>query len=190
MGSAPLSHTFANKDVRVLDVAETDATKSYEKIIKAIEYIEAQENVGTIIFDSVTDLWEFCQEYAKVNIFKIKPEARLAQQWDWGVINKLYMNILMKFLRLDCNLILTARESEIYAGAGQITSQVKPKWQKTTGFWVDFVLHNTKKIDKFGKLSFNTTIEKSRQTASLMGKTISNLDFKILNTEIKRANLK
>ncbi len=184
MGSAPLAHLFEGKDIKVLDVAERDATASYEKIVEAIDLIAAQENVGTVIFDSATDLWEICQEYAKVNIFKIKPEARLAQQWDWGVINKLYMRMLMKLLKLDCNLIITAREAEVYAGAGQPTSQVKPKWQKTTGFWVDMVLHNTKKIDKLGKLTFNTNIEKSRQCGQLMGKTVPNLDFKMLQDKI------
>lgn len=186
MGSAPLAHTFKGKDINVIDVAEQDATASYEKISAAIDLIAAQEKIGTVIFDSITDLWEICQEYAKVNIFKIKPEARLAQQWDWGVINKLYMKMLMKLLRLDCNLIITGREAEIYAGAGQITNQVKPKWQKTTGFWVDFVLHNTKQIDKMGKLTFNTNIEKSRPTAKLMGKTFHGLDFAQLQEEVNK----
>lgn len=186
MGSAPLAHLFDGKDIKVLDVAEVDATASYEKIVEAIDLIAEQENVGTVIFDSATDLWEICQEYAKVNIFKIKPEARLAQQWDWGVINKLYMRMIMKLLKLDCNLIITAREAEVYAGAGQPTSQVKPKWQKTTGFWVDMVLHNTKKIDKVGKLTFTTNIEKSRQCGQLMGKSVQNLDFKMLQDKIKQ----
>lgn len=185
MGSALLSHNFEGKDIKVLDVAETDATASYEKISDAIDLIAEQKDVGTVIFDSATDLWEICQEYAKINIFKIKPEARLAQQWDWGVINKLYMKMIMKLLRLDCNMIITAREAEVYAGAGQPTSQVKPKWQKSTGHWVDFVLHNTKKIDKLGKLTFNTNIEKSRPTAKLMGKNVENLDFKQLDDKIK-----
>ena len=185
LGSALLADTFKGKDIKVIDAAEIDATTSYEKIIEAIDLIYEQEKVGTVIFDSATDLWEICQEYAKVNIFKIKPEARLAQQWDWGVINKLYMKILMKLIKLDCNLIITAREAEIYVGPGQISNQVRPKWQKMTGFWVDFVLHNTKKIDKTGKLTFNTNIEKSRATAKLMGKTIQNLDFKQLEELIK-----
>ena len=100
MGTAPLAHSFEGKDVRVLDVAEKDGTKSYQKIIEAIEYISKQEKVGTVIVDSITDVWEFCQEYAKVNIFKIKPEDRLKQQWDWGTINKCYMKILMNLLKI------------------------------------------------------------------------------------------
>lgn len=187
MGSAPLAHLFKGKDVRVLDVAEKDGTKSYEKIIAAIDHISQQENVGTVILDSATDLWGFCQEYAKVNIFKIKPEQRLAQQWDWGVINKLYLSILLKFLKMDCNLIITAREAEVYAGAGQPTTQVKPKWQKDTGFWVDLVIHNTKRIDKVGNLSFASNIEKSRSAGKIMGKTFPNMTFPQLKEAIETA---
>ena len=185
MGAAPLAHIFKDKDIKILDVAEKDGTKSYEKIVEAIEFISQQEKVGTIIFDSISDFWEFCQEYAKVNIFKLKPEQRLAQQWDWGVINKLYMNTLLKLIKIPSNLIVTAREAEVYAGAGQPTTQVKPKWQKTTGFWVDFVIHTTKKLDKLNKTTFNSHIEKSRPSSELMGKSFFNLNFKELEKELK-----
>ena len=186
MGASPLAHSFEGKDIRILDVAEKDGTKSYQKIIEAVEYISKQEKVGTVIIDSITDLWEFSQEYAKVNIFKIKPEQRLAQQWDWGVINKCYMKVLMNLLKIECNLIVTAREAEVYAGAGQVTNQVKPKWQKATGFWVDMVIHNTKKFDKLGKTNFNSTIEKCRQYGGIMGKSFDNLDFKSLEEELNK----
>ena len=186
LGSAPLSYAFPGKDIRVLDVAESDGTKSYQKIIEAVEFISKQENVGTVVLDSITDLWEFSQEYAKVNIFKITPEDRLKQQWDWGTINKCYQKVLMKLLRMECNLIVTARESEVYAGAGQPTNQVKPKWQKATGFWVDVVLHNTKKVDKVGNLSFSTKIEKCRQNGKMQGKYFPNMDFKMLEDELNK----
>lgn len=185
MGSAPLAYNFPGKDIRVLDVAEKDGSTSYQKILEAIDYISKQDVVGTIVLDSTTDLWEFAQEYAKVNIFKIKPEDRLKQQWDWGQINKVYMKVLMKLLRIDCNLVLTAREGEIFAGAGQPTSQVKPKWQKTTGHWVDIVIHNVNKIDKStGKSSFTSVVEKCRQNGEIQGKRFGNLDFKKLEEEL------
>jgi len=185
LGSPQLAHNFEGKDVKVIDVAEKDGSLSYQKILDAVEYITQQEKVGTVILDSATDLWSFCQEFAKVNIFKIKPEARLAQQWDWGVINNLYLKILMKLLRLECNLILTAREAEVYISAGQVSGQVKAKWQKETGFWVDTVLHNTKKIDKLGKTIFTTTIEKCRPNGAVMGKSVIGLDFVGLQKQLE-----
>ena len=185
LGASPLAYQFKDKDIKILDVAERDGNKSFLKVMKAIEFIEKQENVGTVIIDSVSDLWDYTQEYAKVNIFKIKPQDRLAQQWDWGVINKLYLSAILRLIKTDCNLILTARESEVYAGAGQPTNIVKPKWQKNTGFWVDFVLYNSKKIDKTGKITFSTNVEKSRQVGQLMGKIYPNLDFTKLKEEIE-----
>lgn len=186
IGAAPLAHMFKGKDIQVLDVAEENGSKSYEKIVEAVEFISQQKNVGTVVIDSVSDFWDFAQEYAKVNIFKIKPEQRLAQQWDWGIINKLYLGILLKLLKLPCNLILTARESEVYAGPGQPMGIYKPKWQKNTGFWVDFVLYQSKKIDKAGNTTFNSLIEKSRPVGQLMGNRYDNLDFKKLIQTIQK----
>ena len=186
MGVSPLAHMFKGKDIKIIDVAEEDGSKSYDKFVGAIEYISKQEKVGTVVVDSITDFWDFCQEYAKVNIFKIKPQDRLAQQWDWGTINKLYLLQLLKLIKMDANVIVTAREAEVYAGAGQPTNMVKPKWQKNTGFWIDIVLHNKKRIDKIGMVSFTSTVEKSRQFGKLMGKTFSNLDYTKLNGEIEK----
>jgi len=186
LGSSPLAHLFKGKDIKILDVAEKDGSRSFEKIEKAVEFISKQDKIGTVVIDSVSDFWDYTQEFAKVNIFKIKPQDRLAQQWDWGIINKLYLSLLLKLIKLDCNLILTARETEIYAGPGQPTNMVKPKWQKNTGFWVDFVLYASKKIDKFGKVTFYMNIEKSRQIGTLMGKNYQNLNFTKLKEEIEK----
>jgi hypothetical protein len=180
-GSPPLTHNFKGKDIRVLDCGEVDGTISFEKIQNAIDYILTKGDAGTIIIDSVSDLWEFAQEYGKVKIFKISVLDRLKQQWDWGKINYLYLNIIKKLINSNSNIIFTARESEVYAGAGQPTNIVKPKWQKSTGFHLDFVIHNTKRIDKLGNVSFNSNIEKSRSCSKLMGKNIENLTFTELN---------
>ncbi len=186
LGASPLAYLFKDKNIKVLDVAEEDGSKSYQKILEAVEYISKQEKVGTVIIDSVSDFWDFSQEYAKVNVFKIKPTQRLAQQWDWGVINKLYLGLMLKLIKLNCNLIVTAREAEIYAGAGQPTGAVKPKWQKNTGFWVDFVLYASKKIDKTGNVIFTMNVEKSRPIGKFMGKKFDDLDFTKLTEEINK----
>jgi len=184
-GSAPLAHSFKGKDIKVLDVCEEDGSKSYDKIVEAINYIINQENVGTVVIDSVSDLWDFAQENAKVKVFKISVLERLKQQWDWGTINKMYLSLLLKLINKNCNLILTARESEVYAGAGQPTNIVKPKWQKATGYWMDLVLYADKKITKEGT-TFISTIEKSRQFKDLMGKQFYNLTYQNLLDEINK----
>ena len=186
MGASPLAYQFKEKDIKVLDVAEKDGSKSYEKVEKAIEFITKQDKIGTVVIDSVSDLWDYAQEYGKVNVFKIRPQDRLKQQWDWGIINKLYLNLILRLIKLDCNLILTARETEVYARAGEPLGIYKPKWQKNTGFWVDFVLYNSKKIDKTGVVNFNTYVEKSRPVGKLMNKRFLNLNFIKLKEEIEK----
>jgi len=185
-GVVPLAHNFEGKDIKVLDILEEDGSKSFNKIEKAINYIMTQEQKGTVIIDSVSDLWDFAQENAKVKVFKLNPMDRLKQQWDWGVINKMYLGIIQRLVNSDFNIILTAREGEIYAGAGQPTNMVKPKWQKSTGFWVDYVIHNTKKIDKMGNINFYSSIEKSRSLKDIMGKVFPNLDYKTFINHINK----
>ena len=186
LGAPPLSHMFKDKDIKILDVAEKDGSKSYEKMIAAIDFIAKEKAVGTVIVDSMSDFWEFAQEYGKVNVFKIKPQDRLAQQWDWGILNKLYQAPLLKLIKLNCNLILTARAQEMYARAGEPMGVYKPKWQKNTGFWVDFVLYNTKKIDKIGHTTFTSYVDKSRPVRNLMGRTFHNLTFSVFMNEIEK----
>jgi len=186
LGASPLAHQFKGKDIKVLDIMEDDGVISYEKYVEAINYIVQQDNVGTVVVDSITDVWAFAQEYGKVKVFKIKPEQRLAYQWDWGIINSLYLNPLKKLLRLNCNLILVARDQESYQSAGNPTGKFNPHWMKKTGFLVDYVLYNTKRIDKVGNLSFNTKIDKSRAIGKVMGKNFANLTFDKLKEELRK----
>jgi len=184
MGASPLYHSFEGKDIKVLDVAEEDGVNSWEKVISAVDFILTQEEVGTIIIDSASDIWDWCQEYSKVKVFHLTPIDRLKQQWDWGTINKLYNGLIWKLVKKNCNLVITAREAEVYAGAGQPTNITKPKWQKNTGYQLDFVLHNDKKIDKLGNNSFISVVEKARPVGKMVGKSYSNLDFNTLKEQI------
>ena len=187
IGAAPLAYLFKDKDVKILDIAEKDGSVSFEKYQEAVKFLSKQKEIGTVIVDSATDIWAFAQEYAKTKIFKIKPQQRLAQQWDWGVINKLYLKELLTLIKLNCNLILTARAQEAYAGAGQPTGIFNPHWMKKTGYWVDFVLYNTKQIDKIGNLTFTTKVDKSRPVGKLMGKKFNNIDFNKFVEEVENA---
>ncbi len=186
LGASPLAFLFKGKDIKILDVCEKDGSISFQKYVQAVEFLSQQEKIGTVIVDSMTDIWSFCQEYCKVNIFKIKPEQRLAQQWDWGLINKNYLKPLLTLINLNCNIILTGREQELYSGPGQPMGIFKPHWMKKTPFWIDFVIYNTKKTDKMGTTTFNSKIEKSRPVGQLMGKSFVNMDYTKLVEEINK----
>ena len=186
MGASPLAHQFKGKDIKILDICEADGVLSYEKYVEAVKFLGEQKNIGTIIIDSATDIWNFCQEYGKVKVFKIKPEQRLAQQWDWGVINKLYLKPLLSLININSNLILTAREQEVYNSAGNPSGIINPHWMKKTSYWMDYVIHNTKKINKMNNVDFSTVIDKSRAVMKLMGKRFDNLDFENFKVEVDK----
>lgn len=180
-GASPLADKFP--DAKVINIAnmennsidEKDEVKNFDNYINAIDYLVSlpDEQVGTIIIDSMSDIWELAQAYAKIKIFKIPIEQRLAQQFDWGIINKLYMNPFKKLINKKCNVIFTARESEVYDGPGKPSGRFGPKCQKKTPYLVDIVLyHQLKFMNK--QLQFEAKIEKCRQKGELIGKIIEN----------------
>lgn len=193
LGSAPLKNypAFKDKDIQVLEVfepneePEQDEVLSYERAKDAIDWVYKNVTTGTLIVDSITDLWKFCQAYAKIKVFKLPASKRFQQQWDWAVPNALYQQLILKMLAMPLNVILTARESEVYEGAGKPTGNYVPSCQKNTVYMVDLVLRNTKGYNKSAGAFFQSTIEKSRFGKELVGKTFENLNFERLKGELK-----
>jgi len=181
-GAAPLANKFPDANVVNIsnidndNVEEKDEVRNFENYMSVIDYICSlpDEEVGTVVIDSVSDIWDWAQAYAKVKIFKIKIEDRLKQQFDWGTINKIYKKQLQKLIDKNCNVILTAREGEIYDGPGKPSGRYTPKCMKQTPYMTDFVLyHQTKFINK--QIQFSAKIEKSRHKGELVGKEISDI---------------
>ena len=180
-GASPLADKFPDAKVINIsnigggDVDEKDEVNNFDNFINTVDYLISlpDEQIGTIIIDSISDIWDWAQAYGKIKIFKISIEDRLKQQWDWGVINKLYLAPLQKLINKNCNLILTARESETYNGPGQPSGQYVPKCQKKTPYWVDIVLyHQIKFINK--QINFQAKITKCRQKGDLIGTIVQN----------------
>ena len=179
-GASPLADKFP--DAKVLNISnmdnnnieEKDEVNNFQNYIDTIDYLCSlpDEEVGTIVIDSISDIWEWAQAYCKIKIFKIGIEDRLKQQWDWGIINKAYLKPLKKLINKNCNVIITARESEVYAGAGKPSGIFEPKCQKKTPYWLDIVLyHQIKFINR--KIQFQVKINKCRQNGELIGKIIA-----------------
>ena len=96
-GLKPLKKLFPTKEIYFIDayvpdytgVFDVDATKSLARVDAAVRQIrqlavEKPGSVGTVVFDSVTDIWKWVQEWMKTEILKIDKTARVKQQWDWG----------------------------------------------------------------------------------------------------------
>jgi hypothetical protein len=180
-GSSPLADKFPNAKVINIcsvdggDIDEKDEIKNFENFQEAINYLLKlpDSEIGTIVVDSVSDIWEWAQAYAKTKIFKIPVENRFQQQWDWQVPNKLYLKQILKLINKNCNVILCSRAGEEYSGPGSPSGTYKPQCQKKTPYWVDVVLfHELKFINK--QITFYAKVEKCRHNNKIIGKIIEN----------------
>ena len=174
-GLKPLQKLFPSKEIYFTEVYvpdytgtfEVDATKSLENIDAAVRQIRAMsiadpKSVGTVVVDSVTDVWKWVSYWMKTEILKIDKTARVKQQWDWDFANTKYQNIIMQLLSLPAHIVLTAQDKEEYAGAGQPTGEFTGKWMKQTPYWVDIVMGVHKINSKDGSLKFVTVVEDCR----------------------------
>jgi hypothetical protein len=191
-GASPLADKFP--DAKILnicnmngdDVEEKDEVKNFENFQQAVDYLCSipDSEIGTIIIDSISDFWEWCQAYGKIKVFKLSIEDRLKAQFDWGVINKLYKAQINKLINKNCNLILTARETEIYNGLNP-SGRYQAKCQKTTPYFVDIVLyHEMKFINK--QFQFQAKIDKCRQDGNMVGKIIENPSLEKIQELLKK----
>ena len=191
-GASPLADKFPDAQVLNIcsmegeDVDEKDEVKNFENYQEAINQLIKipDAEIGTIIIDSMSDIWSWAQAYAKTKIFKIPIEDRFKQQWDWGVPNSLMRKTVLKLINKNCNIIFTAREGEIYDGPGQPSGRYKPETQKKVPFYVDIVLHHEIKfINKM--IVFQVKIEKCRQKGELVGKIVDNLSLDKIREMLK-----
>ncbi len=192
-GASPLAGLFP--DANILNICgsdgkdddELDEVKNFENLQRAIDFLIAKpdEEVGTIVIDSITDIWGWAQAYAKTKIFKIPIEQRFAQQWDWSVPTKLYLKQIMKLINKNVNVIFTARESEVFVGAGKPSGRFTPSCQKKTPYWVDVVLYHEAKY-KNGQISFQAKVEKCRHNGKIIGKIIENPTIEKLKEMIEK----
>jgi hypothetical protein len=147
-GVEPLIKKFANKDIKICKIypesgnaAEYDPIKYLEKAEKAINSLQGLSE-GTIVIDSGSDLWDWCEAYMKQQIAE---QARKMCQWDWGIANDKYHQLLMKCVIADTVFVITAQPKPVYAGAGQPTGEYIADWMKKTRFWVDVLIRTEKR---------------------------------------------
>jgi len=191
-GASPLANKFP--DAKVINICNTDfesveekdEVKNFENFQDTINYLMSipDNEIGTIIIDSISDIWTWCQGYCKIKIFKLNIEDRLKQRFDWGIINNMFKKPIMKLINKNCNVIFTARESDIYDNASGPSGRVKADCQKRVPFYVDVVLrHELKFINK--QFQFQVKIEKCRENGKIIGKTIVDLNLEKLKNLIK-----
>lgn len=176
------------------DTFELEATKTLKNIDNAVREIRKKcladpTKVGTVVVDSVSDVWSWVQSWMKLDLLKLDKTARVRQHWDWQYANDKYQNIIMQLISLPAHVILTAQDREEYTGAGQPAGTYEARWQNRTPFLVDIII-GMHKVKKLGKILYFGEIEDARHMDlalnPIVGEVIENLDFDKLVALVNR----
>ncbi len=210
-GVTSLAHHFPGKDIRVLECAipftpkpvHADASEDDQPFatdpVMSLKMVEEATNElkdvteGTIIVDSVSDIWAWLGNWldyiAKKNVSKSSGKEFMMRT-EWQKANAKYRWLMMRLLSRPCNVVLTSRAGPVYDATGNITAATKAKAQQETSYYVDIVakLENRPGIDPKGNITGHNermaTIQKCRFA------DVDNLQIKDLTYDNLKAALK
>jgi hypothetical protein len=163
---------FANKVIKIASPMEirgdyktekeienaVDMEKSVDNLINALVDVAnhiKENNIkqGTVVVDSLTDVWTWTQEEGKIRLAKAgkvdMAQFRLKSQFDWGGITNKYLSFLLSVKKLaeyGINVVLTSREKktpDYVAGAptGIESFEDKIKTQKDTPYHISTIIN-------------------------------------------------
>jgi len=203
---------FPNKKVKIFNPMEVsidfktegemeesiDFEKTVDNITNAlIEFFnsvkEGKIKKGTLVIDSMSDLWSWIQEWGKIRLAKKGKidlvTFRLKQQFDWGMMNTKHYRLIVTMRRLldyGINIVGTARErrSPDYIEKPQsVTLGERIRSQKDIPFWFSTIVNlQTKKVKKgTGEVErkYLAFIEKL-ETFDYQGEPIENITYEKL----------
>ncbi len=151
-----LKTEFDPKDSDALDTHSTINNIAKFVIDFANQVKQGKIKKGTIIVDSVTDIWSLCQDWGMHELAKYTNKdgskkadivlMKVKNQMDWGMINKRHheiLGILRTLIKYGIYIVFTAREAKIPDYAKEKTSTVKDKIrsQKDVPFLADIIFH-------------------------------------------------
>jgi len=188
-GTIPLRKKFQGKKIYVLECfvqseeGRADPIKSLALVEKAVKLLSTVKN-GTVVIDSVSDIWTW-EELRMKEI--ISEKGRDVYQFDWGIANRHYLDIIRALLSYPLNLVITAKTREVYDSEGKPTGMLEARWQKDTPYFVDVVVRMSKRFypisqDKLG-IRYVSTIEKCR--AERIDAEVEDLTYDKLITVLK-----
>jgi hypothetical protein len=168
-GSVPLRKKFEGKKIYVLECfvqsqeeGKADPIKSLALVEKAVKLLSTIKS-GTVVLDSISDIWTW-EELRMKEI--VSEKGRDVYQFDWGIANRHYLDIIRALLSYPLNLVITAKTREVYDTEGKPTGMIEARWQKDTPYFVDVVVRMTKRFYPIGEgkmgVRYIGTIEKCR----------------------------
>lgn len=163
---------WANKDEGKVDlIGSLDAmTEAIDVLTTLIALDKDDPNAvrGTIVIDSMSDLWGW------LGIWKEEMDAgkEKTNRLDWGKVNKKYIEVIYMLLHSNWNVVLTFRSKPQVDEKGSDTGIKNAQWQKNTGYYVDSVIE----FD-FVAQEFQATFHKGRLGKFMYGKVLRNPDW-------------
>ena len=170
----PLFIHFPDKDIRIVqcarpfaeaptikktgkvdtEVAASDpelSLREFEKVTLLLKDIKE----GTIVLDSVTDVWEWFSAWIDINATKFVGTGQMMRT-EWGRVNSKYKTLINRILSRPVDVIMTARSENIYGEGGKETTATKMSGQKRTPYMPNIIMELKVKprsvIDKQGKI--------------------------------------
>ena len=162
--------------------------EKFDAITKQLESIEG----GTVVVDTITDIWSWIGTWLKVNTAAqvSKSGNEYLSRFAWGDANNRYDWIMKRLKKLNCNLVLIARSKDVYDGQGNITGKSKADAQKHSEYYVDMFVEFRKAVDpKTGKLTTNrqSFITKCRGF-DLINPMIENCTYDKIQTKLEEVH--
>lgn len=170
-----LEKAYENKNIRIMECTRpfaeapiskktgkadegpgaTDPLESLKTIEQAVIALKGKKE-GTIVVDSISDIWSWMGTWLEYNADKYTKSGQMMRT-EWGKANARYTWIIRKLLSLPVNVVFTSRSANVYDGSGQMTDREKFKAQQETPYHADIIIHLTKNpvpnIDPTGKVT-------------------------------------
>lgn len=165
-----------NDNIRVtepaqINIEEVDPDNPLEDAISIPDSLDAVNNAvialfnsynsgdiegGTVVLDSATDLWDWCQEWGKQRLMEEndvnEANFRLENQFDWGMIKnkhyKIFSGLRVLAKRHGVNVVFTAREKERPDYTSGEGSEHYIKCERSVPFWAEVTVRFTKEVRK------------------------------------------
>ena len=150
--SKPYTDRPVNKKSGLVDdeIGATDpeiSLREFEKVTLLLKDITE----GTIIVDSVSDLWEWFGAWIDYNADKFVSGGQMMRT-EWGKVNSKYKTFLNRLMSRPVDFVMTARSENIYGEGGKESSKTKLSGQKRTEYIPNIVMELVNKptqvIDK------------------------------------------
>lgn len=126
---------YAEKKGDHMDVVKSMEV-AFDIIGQLIDVIQESPNIGTIVIDSMSDLWDFLKMWLNDNVEESKKFGDTIMGTEWGKANKRWTQLMRLLQASDWNVILTFKAKQKYDGM-KATGIYEADWQKNTFHWLD-----------------------------------------------------